>query len=187
MPFQFERLAIPEVILIKPRVFADERGHFAETYKRSEFAANGIDVEFVQDNYSHSVRGVLRGLHFQAPPNAQAKLVSVVSGRAFDVAVDIRRGSPTYSRWVGAILSDEDHYMLYIPAGFAHGFCVLDEADFVYKVTAEYSPQHECGIVWNDPAIGIEWPVANPILSAKDTHLPLLAETDRSFVYEEQG
>lgn len=187
MPFQFERLAIPEIILIKPRVFVDERGYFAETYKRSEFAANGIDVAFVQDNYSHSVRGVLRGLHFQVPPCVQAKLVSVIRGRAFDVAVDIRRGSPTCGRWISAILSGENHYMLYIPAGFAHGFCTLDETDFVYKVTAEYSPRHERGIAWNDPAIGIEWPLLNPILSPQDARLPALAETDHGFVYEEQG
>ena len=187
MPFQFQRLNIPDVILVKPRAFQDGRGFFMETYKRSAFAANGIDGAFVQDNFSQSVHGVLRGLHYQASPSAQAKLVRVIRGRVFDVAVDIRRGSPTYGCWVGEILSAENRHMLYIPEGFAHGFCVLgDQALFSYKVTAEYDPAADRGIVWNDPDIGIEWPLAEPVLSTKDAALPLLKNAENNFVYQER-
>lgn len=185
MPFQFTRLDIPDVLLIEPRTFKDQRGFFMETYKRSEFAANGISGEFVQSNYSHSTRGTLRGLHYQKHPQAQAKLVMAPRGEVFDVAVDIRKGSPTYGRWVSAVLSDENFHMLYIPEGFAHGFCVLsDEADFVYQVTAEYAPELDRGIVWNDPAIGIQWPISEPMLSSKDAQLPLLQEADIDFVFK---
>ena len=184
MPFRFQKLDIPDVILIEPRVFEDPRGFFMETYKKSEFAANGIAGEFVQSNYSHSIQGTLRGLHYQKPPQAQGKLVMALRGEVFDVAVDIRRGSPTYSRWVGAILSDENFHMLYIPPGFAHGFCVLSaEADFVYLVTAEYAQELDSGIRWNDPKIGVQWPVAKPMLSTKDTQLPLLEDAGVDFVY----
>jgi dTDP-4-dehydrorhamnose 3,5-epimerase len=184
MPFRFQRLDIPDVILIEPRTFEDQRGFFMETYKRSDFAANGITGEFVQSNYSHSIRGTLRGLHCQKPPRAQGKLVMALRGEVFDVAVDIRQGSPTYGQWVSAILSDENFYMLYIPVGFAHGFCVLsEEADFVYLVTAEYAPEFDSGILWNDPAIGIQWPIAEPKLSPKDAQLPLLQDADVDFVY----
>jgi dTDP-4-dehydrorhamnose 3,5-epimerase len=182
MPFTFEPLQIPDVILIRPRVFPDARGFFLETYKYSDFAANGIPERFVQDNHSRSTRGVLRGLHFQNPPRAQGKLVRVVSGEIFDVAVDIRPGSATFGQWVGEILSDENHHMLYIPPGFAHGFVVLsDVADVTYKVTAEYAPELDSGIIWNDPAIAIQWPVQVPILSAKDAALPSLLEADNRF------
>lgn len=175
MPFRFERLEIPEVILIEPKVFSDERGFFMETYKYSNFAAFGIKERFVQDNHSRSVKGVLRGLHYQRPPKAQGKLVRVLVGEIFDVAVDIRKGSPTYGKWVGVMLSAENRWMLYIPPGFAHGFCVLsEEAEVTYKVTEEYSPEHDAGIIWNDPEIGIDWPVEQPILSAKDAGLPPL-------------
>ncbi|MGD1996606.1 MAG: dTDP-4-dehydrorhamnose 3,5-epimerase [Anaerolineae bacterium] len=185
MPFRFQRLSIPDVILIEPKIFRDQRGFFMETYKRSEFAANGIPDEFVQDNHSHSVHGVLRGLHYQRPPKAQGKLVMAVKGRVFDVAVDIRRGSPTYGQWVSAILSETNLHMLYIPVGFAHGFCVLsEEADFVYKVTAEYAPELDRGILWKDPVIGIEWPLSEPTLSPKDAQLPTLQEAEVDFVYE---
>jgi dTDP-4-dehydrorhamnose 3,5-epimerase len=185
MPFRFQRLDIPDVILIEPRTFEDQRGFFMETYKRSDFAANGITGEFVQSNYSHSIRGTLRGLHCQKPPRAQGKLVMALRGEVFDVAVDIRRGSPTYGQWVSAILSDENFHMLYIPVGFAHGFCVLsEEADFLYLVTAEYAPELDSGILWNDPAIGIQWPIAEPMLSPKDAQLPLLQDADVDFVYE---
>jgi dTDP-4-dehydrorhamnose 3,5-epimerase len=188
MAFRFQRFHIPGVILIEPQTMRDQRGFFMEMYKRSEFVANGIADEFVQDNYSHSVRGVLRGLHYQKHPQAQGKLVMVLKGKVFDVAVDIRKGSPTYGQWVGAILSDENFHIFYIPVGFAHGFCVLsEEADFVYKVTAEYAPELDRGILWNDPAIGIEWPIAEPVLSSKDVQLPPLQEADINFFYEEEG
>ncbi|MCJ7736192.1 MAG: dTDP-4-dehydrorhamnose 3,5-epimerase [Anaerolineae bacterium] len=184
MPFQFKRLAIPELILVKPQKFEDSRGFFVETYRETQFAENGITARFVQDNYSHSVGRVLRGLHFQKNPRAQGKLVMVITGKVFDVAVDIRRGSPTYGRWIGEILSAEDGKMLYIPPGFAHGFCVLGEqADFTYKVTAEFAADLDRGIVWNDPDIGIEWPIDQPSLSPKDAHLPRLQDADINFEY----
>ncbi len=177
MPFKFTRLAIPEVILIEPQVFPDERGFFMETYKYSEFAAFGIREEFVQDNHSRSVKGVLRGLHYQRAPKAQGKLVRVVVGEIFDVGVDIRKGSPTYGKWVGERLSAENKRMLYIPPGFAHGFCVLSKvAEVLYKTTEEYAPEYDAGIRWNDPEIGIRWPIEHPILSQKDAALPRLRE-----------
>jgi dTDP-4-dehydrorhamnose 3,5-epimerase len=185
MPFEFQRLDIPDLILVKPRVFRDQRGFFLETYKQSDFSSHGISERFVQDNHSRSTRGVLRGLHYQKPPQAQGKLVRVIRGRVFDVAVDIRRGSPTYKQWTSAMLSEETAEMLYIPPGFAHGFCVLsDVADFAYKVTAEYASDLDAGIRWDDPEIGVEWPVAEPIVSAKDASLPLLDEADIEFEYE---
>jgi dTDP-4-dehydrorhamnose 3,5-epimerase len=182
MPFQFQRLEIPEIILVKAQRGDDDRGSFAETYKSSEFAANGIPPIFVQDNHSHSVRGVLRGLHYQKHPKAQAKLVMALRGRIFDVAVDIRRGSPTYGQWLGLQLSADDPHMLYVPAGFAHGFCVLsEEADVIYKVTEEYAPELERGIIWNDPEIGIDWPITDPTLSPKDAGLARLRDADNNF------
>lgn len=184
MPFNFHRLEMPELILVEARSFADERGFFAETFKASEFAGAGIEGPFVQDNRSHSCRGVLRGLHYQKNPQAQGKLVMVLAGEVFDVAVDIRRGSPTYSKWVGLTLTAEPVRMLYVPPGFAHGFCVLSEwADIVYKTTAEYSPHLDRGIVWNDPDIQVGWPLSSPILSPKDARLPLLRESDNDFVF----
>lgn len=182
MPFEFWRLEIPEIILVQARRFADDRGFFMETYKASEFAACGMPESFVQDNLSHSSRGVLRGLHYQLFPKAQGKLVTALTGRIFDVAVDIRRGSPTYGQWVGQELSAGSGHLLYVPPGFAHGFCVLsEEADVLYKVTEEYAPDLDRGILWNDPEIGIVWPVADPILSAKDAALPSLNEADNNF------
>ena len=185
MPFKFNRLEIPDLILIEPKVFEDERGFFMEFYNLKDFNHFGIDVEFVQDNHSHSRKGVLRGLHYQLRPMEQGKLVRCVRGIIFDVAVDIRRGSPTYGEWVGVILSEENKNMLYIPPGFAHGFCVLsNEADVIYKVTNFYSPEHERGIIWNDPDIGIEWPIKDPILSERDSKLPTLKEVENNFVWE---
>ena len=185
MPFRFQGLRIPELILVEPRVFEDNRGFLMESYKRSDFEANGISAEFVQDIHSHSVRGVLRGLHYQLHPKAQAKLVRVVKGEVFDVAVDIRRNAPTFGQWEGVVLSEENFRMFFIPEGFAHGFCVLsDEAEFVYKVTAEFAPDLDRGIVWDDPAIAIDWPVSNPVLSRKDLELPLLADAERNFIYD---
>ncbi len=165
------RLAIPDVILIEPRVFGDDRGFFFESYNARAFAvATGLSVDFVQDNHSRSLRGVLRGLHYQLPPHAQGKLVRVVQGEVFDVAVDIRRNSPTYGQWVGATLSADNKRQMWIPPGFAHGFLTVSEsAEFLYKTTDYYAPEAERCIVWNDPAIGIQWPIDTaPLLSAKD-------------------
>lgn len=186
MPFEFERLEIPEVVLVRPKVFADERGFFMEAYKSSDFAAFGIRQPFVQDNHSRSSKGVVRGLHFQRPPMAQAKLVMAVQGEIFDVAVDLRRGSPTFKRWVAVELSFANRHMLYIPEGFAHGFCVLsDWAYVVYKATAEYSPEEDAGIAWDDPEISVDWPIERPILSERDAALPRLREAALGFYYEE--
>jgi dTDP-4-dehydrorhamnose 3,5-epimerase len=189
MPFEFIRTEIPEVIIVKPRVFGDERGFFMETYKKSDFEKAGIDTDFVQDNHSKSVKGVLRGLHYQLEPEVQGKLVRCIRGKIFDVAVDIRRGSPTFGKWIGVELSEENKLMLWIPKGFAHGFLTLsEEAEIVYKVSGgEYSPEHDRNIRWNDPDIGIEWPLGGePILSEKDKIAPLLKDAEVNFVYEEQ-
>ena len=184
MPCNFEKLEIPAVILVSPWVFPDDRGFFLEYYKKSEFYANGIEVDFVQDNHSKSTKGVVRGLHYQKDPCAQGKLVRAIQGSIFDVAVDIRKGSPTYGKWVGAELTDENHKMLYIPAGFAHGFSVLSEtAQITYKVTAEYSGENDRGVLWNDPAIGIDWRVQDANLSEKDIAQPKLADADNDFAY----
>ena len=164
------------VLLIEPALFADDRGTFMETYHAARFREAGIDAEFVQDNQSRSFRGVLRGLHFQEP-NAQGKLVRCSRGALFDVAVDIRVGSPQFGRWYGVELSDENRLMLWVPPGFAHGFCALsDVADLTYKCTALYDSASDRVIAWNDPDLGIEWPVANPILSPKDAAAPRLKE-----------
>jgi len=184
MSFTFKKLHLPEVVLVEAQTFFDERGFFMESYKESDFVNNGIDAKFFQDNFSHSTQGVLRGLHYQKSPKAQAKLVIALRGEIFDVAVDIRSDSPTYGKWVGEILSEQNHKLLYIPEGFAHGFCVLsEEADVLYKVNNEYSPEHEKGIIWNDPDIGITWPIDKPILHQKDHQLPLLKDADNNFVY----
>lgn len=184
MPFQFHPLAIPDVILVEPQRFGDSRGFFMETYQFETFAANGIAPHFVQDNHSRSAKGVLRGLHYQNDPFAQGKLLKVVVGEIFDVAVDIRRGSPTFGQWVGEMLSAENGRLLYVPPGFAHGFCVLSEtADLIYKTTNYYHPESEKGIIWNDAQIGVEWPIANPLLSARDQALPSLAEADFNFQF----
>lgn len=185
MSFKFLRTEITDVIIIEPTVHQDERGFFMETYKLSEFADFNLNVTFVQDNHARSARSVLRGLHYQRPPKAQGKLVRVIKGEVFDVAVDIRKGSPTYGRWVGVVLSSDNRRMIYVPVGFAHGFCVLSAtAEVLYKVTEEYSPEHENGIIWNDPDIGISWPIHNPIVSKKDTAHPRLKEMDAGFVFE---
>ena len=183
MPFQFHKLEIPEVFLVQISSQPDARGFFRETYRQAEFAAQGIPP-FVQDNHSRSTRGVLRGLHYQKHPRAQGKFVAVVRGEIFDVAVDIRKDSPTYAHWVAQTLSAENGRMMYIPPGFAHGFCVLSEsADIVYKVTAEYAPELERGIMWNDPDIRVEWPIDSPSLSLRDAQLPLLRDADNNFVF----
>lgn len=166
----FIATAIPDVILVKPDVFGDKRGFFMETWQRQKFAEGGIDQDFVQDNHSRSVKGTLRGLHYQIPPRAQGKLVRVSVGRVFDVAVDIRPGSATFGNWVGEYLSADNQYMLWVPPGFAHGFCVLsDVAEFQYKCTNYYSPDHERCIRWDDPQLAIDWPLKTPpIVSEKD-------------------
>ncbi len=176
MSFEFVKLAIEDVILIKPKVFGDNRGFFMESYKKSEFAENGINVDFCQDNHSKSSKGVLRGLHYQLPPKMQGKLVRCPKGKIFDVAVDIRKGSKTFGKWVGEILSEDNFNMLYIPEGFAHGFVVLSEtAELLYKATNEYSPENDRGILWNDPDININWGLDfDPMLSEKDKNQPLL-------------
>lgn len=174
------RLAIPEVILIEPKVFGDERGFFMESFNQAQFeAAVGVQHQFVQDNHSRSTRGVLRGLHYQIR-QAQGKLVRVVRGCVFDVAVDMRRSSPNFGRWVGVELSEGNHRQLWVPPGFAHGFVVLsDSADFLYKTTEYYAPQYERSVAWNDPRIGIEWPFSGEvILSEKDRAAPLLGQAE---------
>jgi len=184
VPFAFRQLSIPEIILIEPRMYRDARGFFMETYKYSDFARTGIREHFVQDNYSRSSMGVLRGLHYQKNPNAQGKLVQCTKGRIFDVAVDIRKGSPTFRQWVSAELSEENNLMLYVPPAFAHGFVVLSEsADVVYKCTREYAPEDDRGIIWNDPDLGILWPVKDPFLSEKDSRHQLLRDADNNFEY----
>lgn len=185
MAFTFKRLQIPEVILVEPKVFADNRGFFLESFKESDFHTNGISKKFVQDNFSHSAYGVIRGLHYQKPPKAQAKLITVIRGEIFDVAVDIRKNSPTYGKWVGEILSEINHRSLYVPEGFAHGFCVLSkESDVLYKVSNEYSKVDESGVIWNDPAINISWPIERPIISNRDSQLCLLEDLDNDFAYQ---
>jgi len=175
MTYTVETLSIPDVRLIRAARFEDSRGFFWMTYRKSEFEALGIREDFLQDNLSRSSRGVLRGLHYQKEPAAQGKLLTVLSGEIYDVTVDIRPESPTFGAYVDVSLSAERPEMLYIPEGFAHGFCVLSEyTDVLYKVTREYSPEHEAGIIWNDPEIGIRWPVRNPVLSEKDKKLPRL-------------
>lgn len=178
---QFESTRLPEVVLVKPRLFGDARGFFFESWHREKFAAAGIDARFVQDNHSHSVRHTLRGLHFQIQ-QSQGKLVHVTRGEVFDVAVDIRRSSPRFGQWVGALLSESNHHMLWVPPGFAHGYLALsDEIDFLYKCTDFYAPQHERAIRWDDPKIGIQWPVpggVTPTLSAKDAVAPLFKDAE---------
>jgi dTDP-4-dehydrorhamnose 3,5-epimerase len=180
---KFVKTAIAGVVLIEPAVFEDARGGFFETYRRDAFKANGSADDFVQDNQSVSKRGVLRGLHFQTAPHTQAKLVRVVKGEAFDAVVDMRPGSPTFGKHVTAVLSAANRRMLYVPAGFAHGFLALaEDTEFLYKVSAFYAPDHERGIAWDDPDLGIAWPeAARPFtVSEKDRKLPRLKDAVRA-------
>lgn len=178
-------LAIPEVKLITPKVHRDARGFFLERYREDLLAEAGIAVRFVQDNHSRSARATVRGLHFQRPPHAQIKLVAVARGTIYDVAVDVRRGSPTYGAWVGAILDDERMQQLFVPAGFAHGFAVRSEvADVFYKVDEAYVPGAEGGLRWDDPALAIDWGVEGAIVSEKDRKLPALADLDSGFDFD---
>ncbi len=179
MTITVTRMPLPEVLLIEPPVFADHRGFFLETYQLWKYADAALPGAFVQDNHSNSRQSVLRGLHYQLS-NPQGKLVYAVTGEIFDVAVDIRRGSPTFGKWTGACLSAANHHQLYIPEGFAHGFVVLsDYADVMYKCTRYYAPGDEYGILWKDADIGIDWPVTRPLLSEKDEKFPRLSETPR--------
>jgi dTDP-4-dehydrorhamnose 3,5-epimerase len=168
--------SLPGVLIIEPRIFDDERGFFMETYHEKRYREAGVDLCFLQDNFSYSIYGTLRGLHYQYP-HGQAKLVQVLLGKVFDVAVDIRRGSPTFGQWCGEYLSDKNRRQLLIPEGYAHGFCVLSEtALFIYKCTDFYAPESEGGILWSDPDLGIEWPVDNPLLSEKDSNYQCLGD-----------
>ena len=178
MPFEFERQKIKDVVLVKPKVFGDNRGFFMESYKKSDFFENGIDVEFNQDNHSKSTKGVLRGLHYQAKPYGQAKLVRCSKGRIYDVAVDIRPNSETFGQYVKVELSEVNKQMLFIPEGFAHGFVALtDEVELLYKASGEYNPQADRGLLWNDKDINIDWNIDfEPLLSEKDKVQPTLKE-----------
>jgi dTDP-4-dehydrorhamnose 3,5-epimerase len=169
--------ALPEVLLITPRVFTDSRGFFLESYNANEFERAGITARFVQDNHSRSKRGVLRGLHYQLG-QPQGKLVRAVRGSIFDVAADVRVGSPTFGKWVGVTLDDDRKQSLWIPPGFAHGFCALsEEADVAYKTTDFYSPSEERGIIWNDPLLNIDWPIDDPVVAARDLAFGTLSAT----------
>ena len=183
MPFEFEPQKIKDVILVKPKVFGDNRGFFMESYKKSDFYANGIEVEFNQDNHSKSTAHVLRGLHYQAKPHGQAKLVRCGRGRIYDVAVDIRPESETFGQYVKVELSEENKHMLFIPDGFAHGFVVLsDEAELLYKASGEYVPQSDRGVLWCDKDINIDWEIDfDPILSEKDKVQPLLKDINKIY------
>jgi dTDP-4-dehydrorhamnose 3,5-epimerase len=176
MPFSFIQTALPGVVIVEPRMLTDDRGFFMETYKKSEFSAAGLELEFVQENLSRSARGTVRGLHFQRPPKAQAKLTRVIAGEVFDVAADVRPESPTYGRWVGVKLSSDNRKSLFIPAGYAHGFCVCSaEAEVLYMASEEYAPDFEWGARWDDPLLGIAWPLSELRLSERDRRWPLLA------------
>jgi len=180
MPYTVTPTAIPEVLILEPKVFGDARGFFFESFNARDFAqATGLEVAFVQDNHSKSAKGVLRGLHYQIQ-HPQGKLVRVVEGEVFDVAVDLRRSSPTFGRWVGERLSADNHKQLWVPPGFAHGFVVLSEsAEFLYKTTDYWFPEHERSLLWSDPAVGIDWPIDGPpLLAAKDAAGKRLGEAD---------
>jgi dTDP-4-dehydrorhamnose 3,5-epimerase len=182
MPFEFKTLEIDGLMLIRPQIFGDDRGFFLELYKHTDFVQGGVKEHLVQDNYSKSSKGVLRGLHYQKSPKAQGKLVMCLKGKIYDVAVDIRKGSSQYGKWVGAELSEENRLMFYVPPGFAHGFQVLsDTAEVMYKCTNEYSPVDDRGIIWNDPDINISWPLKDPVLSGKDKIHPYLRDADNNF------
>lgn len=188
---EVKSLAIPEVKLITPPMFRDERGFFSESFNARAYAQAGLRAQFVQDNHSYSSeRGVVRGLHFQVPPHAQDKLVRVTRGSIFDVAVDIRSGSPTYGKHVSAVLSAANWSQIWIPQGFAHGYCTLEsDTEVLYKVTDYYAPEYECGLRWDDAALGIAWPMAAgaAIVSAKDARHPALADAHPGFQYEAPG
>lgn len=176
MPFTFTQAELPGVIKIESKIFPDARGYFMESFKQSDFKKEGIVYNFSQDNHSFSKRGVIRGLHFQKHPKEQGKLVSVLSGEIFDVAVDIRPNSKTFSKWIGVILSEQNGSMLWIPPGFAHGFQALKDSHVYYKATNEFSQKDDAGIRWDDPTISIKWPIHDPVVSDKDSKLPLISD-----------
>lgn len=181
MPFEFVKLDIPDLILVKPKVFQDSRGFFIESYKYSEFAKNGIDTVFVQDNHSRSLEGVIRGLHFQLAPSSQAKLIRCIRGKILDVSLDIRTESETFGKWTAVELSEENKNFLYIPEGFAHGFSVLSkEAEIFYKTSKEYAPGLDSGIRWDDSELEIDWKVETPVISPKDKTLQTFQEYKKS-------
>lgn len=184
MAFQFKDSKIPDLKVVLPKLFSDQRGIFSETYKKSEFLANGLSETFVQENRSVSKKNVLRGLHYQINPKAQGKLISVQRGKIFDVAVDIRRNSPYFGKYVSIILESETGLMFWIPAGFAHGFLSLeDNSTVTYKTTEEYSPEHERGIIWNDTDIGIDWPSEDVIVTERDLKFPDFKRAQMNFEY----
>ncbi len=188
MPFNFKKLEIPDVVLIEPAVFEDDRGFFMETYHQEDFRNAGIAEAFVQDNHSRSQKGVLRGLHYQKDPMAQGKLVRCVNGAIFDVAVDLRKGSPTCNRWIGVVLSETNRLILWIPKGFAHGYVALEDGtEVLYKTDNPYSRPHERGIIWNDPQLGIKWPIDGPTVSKKDAQYPSFKDADHNFRYAAPG
>jgi len=185
MAFSFEPTEIPDVVLVRPETHHDRRGFFKEVYQREAFHQAGIDANFQQDNVTRSGRGVLRGLHYQLPPGAQGKIIGVIQGAIYDVAVDLRHGSPAFGRWVGRALDDTEGAMLWIPAGFAHGYAVLSEtADVSYKVTGSYRPDLARGIAWDDPELAIDWQVEAPILSDADRAQPSFADCENTFRYD---
>ena len=180
---EFRPTKIPDVVLLVPKVFGDDRGFFLETFRADEFARECASVEFVQDNHSRSTRGILRGLHYQNP-RPQGKLVRVTAGEVYDVVVDLREGSPTFGQHISRELSARNREQLYVPEGFAHGFCTLEpDTEVIYKVTDYYAPKHDHGILWNDPALGIDWPVTDPLLSDKDRTHPRLADLPEYFAH----
>ena len=182
---QFTPTDLPGVFLLKPKVFGDERGFFMESYNARLFAEHGLKFDFIQDNHAKSAAGVLRGLHFQLPPADQTKLVRVTAGSVYDVVVDLRVGSPTYGQWRGFTLSAENYLQLLVPRGFAHGYVTLEDGtEFQYKVDNWYAPELDGGILWNDPDLGIDWPVAEPMLSGKDKLLPCLKDFNSPFQYK---
>jgi dTDP-4-dehydrorhamnose 3,5-epimerase len=177
MPFTFSPAALPGVVIIEPSPVLDARGFLMETYKKSAFLAAGVDVAFVQENHSRSIRGTLRGLHLQGAPRAQAKLVRVTEGTVFEVVADVRQQSPTFRQWVSVTLSADNRRSLFIPAGYAHGFCVISAgADVLYKMSEEYAPDLELGIRWDDPMLAIDWPIRTPLLSERDRKWPGLVD-----------
>lgn len=176
---------IPDLMILEPKVFQDERGFFMESYNSEALASYGLDYNFIQDNHARSGQGVLRGLHFQKPPMDQTKLVRVTRGAVYDVAVDLRKGSPTYGKWVGVTLSASNFLQFLVPRGFAHGYVTLEpDTEFQYKVDNYYAPKLDGGIIWNDPDLAIDWPVESPVLSAKDRELPRFKDFESPFVYE---
>jgi dTDP-4-dehydrorhamnose 3,5-epimerase len=182
MALKIRKTALPDVLVFEPAVHADQRGFFMEIFNRTSYAAAGLERTFIQDNYSCSIRGILRGLHYQLH-HPQGKFVYVIRGEVFDVAVDIRAGSPTFGQWVGEVLSEHNRRQMFIPEGFAHGFCVLSETvDFMYKCTEVYHPEDDRGINWADAQLNIRWPIENPQLSEKDTRLPCLKDLPRELL-----